>query len=206
MPELDVALGEIGGLVPLVFGNIAAPVEYFDVSLPAGYGGFLLRLYGLTWDNGHPLCGAFSYDGGTTFACDASNFDTYRILHQIVQKVAGNATSGSVVGFGDSVMYFTDETSTDLKPITLAADIDPGNASGFPSMTTVTINQKPGTHNQSVCRSANMLNTAATSAPANGRVNLLRVLPYGNGDADPPTSGAEITAGKYHLFGVPLPA
>jgi hypothetical protein len=36
-----------------------------------------------------------------------------------------------------------------------------------------------------------------------GRQNLIRVLPYGNGDVNPPTSGFNIVGGFYGLWGVP---
>lgn len=196
------ALGGMGYVVPISGGTIAAPVEYFDVTLPSGYDRFFMSLMNMTVsvEASDYLTLAFSADAGSTFFCDDEEFDTYGYAG-IYSNLSGTANVASIDN--DSLMQLAlglnGPNDIDLK-------IFPGSATHSPRVLMERVidayaaNLSFGTEWM-----LGFLNPTATITPVYARMNLVRVLPYGDGDM-PPTSGNTITGGSWVLSGIPTPA
>ena len=193
--------------IPIASGAIASPVEYFDVALPSGYFKFLIQFADFKLSTVNHMSVAASYDGGTTFAADVTNFDTYGLTQILFAGPDGNTTglSGGTFFNDDSLMNVGLSYSDTLDG---EIEIFPGGASSMFRMQTWT--QESGVLSTVPQRAIDImaffLNPGAVVTPSNGRANLLRFLPYGNGDCNPPTSGNTITSCSWALFGIPTPA
>ena len=198
------------GSVLLAAGSITTPVEVFDPTLPVNFSAFQLRLYEFFIDNRDILSAAFSYDGGTTFIADADNFDTYNIAYS---GVNGDGTS-NIFNVADSLCYSAFQGSNNSisppathSPAAVVFEIFPGSDISL----TTAMNINCGSANNlavnywTVVTVANRLNPDATVVPIPARATTIRVQPYGNGDANPPTSGSVFQHGTYFLWGVPTP-
>ncbi len=191
-----------GGLALLSSGTITSPVAYFDVALPAGYIQFKLNVSGVQYSFRDTMGIGVSYDGGATFINDTSHSDSY---------------------FEQGMFSAGTDPVTALHNVNALMDINQGSqvVGANPPYDTV-YDIFPGSVTEtfrlmymSSCWSnvvgsfvefgTQGLNPNATVPPTAGRVNLMRLLPFGNGDI-PPTSGETITSGSWTLFGIPTPA
>lgn len=208
-------LYDVGAMVPLAHAAITSPVEYVDITLPTGYDHFVLRHTGWKQPDYEPLSAAMSKDGGDTFYCDATNFDTYGQLYDQLNLTSANVFSGFRGGtrqnnslINSGILDFEDASDGAVHG---HMTIYPGSATRVPSVAwelfyaSVASMDIPGDATCDWYRFIAFLNPAADDAPVLGRVNLIRLLPYGAGDCDPPTSGYTFTEGSYHLFGAPTP-
>jgi hypothetical protein len=194
--KLDLA-GVFGQIV-LSTGTFSSPTEFVDIVLPAGYKQFKLNMRGVQYDARDTMGIAVSVDGGATFICDTGNGDSYfeqggvsegSTFNNIHNTNALMDINQGVQGIGDN------------PPLDMIFDIFPGSATETFRLMYMTLCH----HNINGIYSefgAQGLNPAATVAPTPARVNALRILPFGNGDCQPPTSGEHITAGSWSLIGV----
>ena len=184
------------GLIKLASGTITDPVEFLDLALPIGYTAFSLSLediqFSITAEN---IALAFSVDDGDTFPADTTNYDTY-----ITRFTNFPAASDSY----DSTTYSTtDWFSNSSVANRLSASIWPGNNATVPSYFFWS-SSGDSFGNPQITTGICILNPQATVPPVISRANVLRLLPHGNGDTDPPTSGKTMTF-RYFLWGVPTP-
>lgn len=201
------ALNSASGLIKISSGTITAPVEYFDVALPDGFLFFKLYIANTVISVNDNICGALSIDNGATFLYDNVNFRAYSNV-----SVGGFVNNSANAAFGGG--GFGDDTFMEF----LAVD---QNAAGYNGCGIIEI--FPGSDHSSIMVQANttglsisgyvgndlvaainsyMPNIFAFPTYATARMNLLRILPYGNGDCNPPTSGETITSGSWVLYGV----
>lgn len=213
MPELGAALATIGAMVPISSGKITTAVQYLDISLPSGFDHYILRHTGWRFSAPDNISAALSTDAGTSFFCDGTNFDTYGQLYDQLnlsfangfsQFRGGSTTDNSLINTG-----IEDFPSATSGAIYGALTIYPGGTARAPVVDWESFYHGidnagggVGTAMLDCYRIFGFLNHSATSAPTLGRVNTIRLLPYGNGDC-PPTSGTTIIAGSYYLFGAP---
>lgn len=184
------------GFIPLSSGNVESVVPAIDIELPAGYVGFHLSIYNLSCTNDDDLISvAFSADGGDTFPQDLSNFDSY-IMGQLKTLHSNIVNDNSVTAYGniDSLGIFHWPTAitasyfvnmhifpgSDDKP----AIVDANTAlftsgEGFPGRTTSMIRYRE----------------------ALGRQNMIRLLMYGDGTANPPSAFTNFSGGSWFLQG-----
>jgi hypothetical protein len=202
------------GSIKLASGAITDPVEFVDVQLPGGYFIFTLYFSGFRFDvlDDYVALG-FSYDGGETFLCDTENFDTYvysllaffdnqdTLLTRAALNISDTLiepfhlyAGGFGPGAGPQGMFYLTFTPGSSSDLTM------GEMRGysFPDVGMV-----GGDAMQTL--SLVGLNPFATIPPTPARATTMRILPDGNGDINPPTSGNRIIAGTYTLFGVPTP-
>lgn len=198
--KLDLA-GVFGQIV-IATGTISSPVAYFDVALPAGYKQFRLNIRGIRYDvDGDTMEIAVSSDGGTTFVCDTDNGDSYY-------------EEGVFEAFGSLNHVHTTNPLMDINqgrqtpghnpPHVLLLDIFPGSSSETFHLLYSTIAASGVTGGNHVYFEVGSqgLNPTATVPPTPARMNMMRILPFGNGDCQPPTSGDNISAGSWALMGV----
>lgn len=174
--------------------TISSPVEYLDIDLPSGYAHYSMILTGFRSDIADILSAAFSDDSGESFLCDASNSDTY--------LNANSANTGSFsAGAADSLVQVTLQMDVG-RPGVCLVEIYPGTSS-HPAILQSQSFLAAGLGGRLFLRSS--LNPVATVPPVLARITTLRLLPYGDGNCDPPTSEETITEGSYFLYGVPTP-
>lgn len=192
--------GQVIRAVLIDSGSVSAAVEFFDVLLPAEYSRFSLKLTGFFVSAIDAIAFALSVDGGTTFYNDSINFDSYFSQYTLLQggpgptTVIGQAATDALI----AAWQYQDPAADIGSMINL--DISPGAAGLFASMFTTAL-VFTESDDQAVTQGATIVWPSSGELP--GRVNLIRVQPYGNGDCNPPTSGETITAGSWALYGVP---
>lgn len=193
------------GMELLASGTITDPVEYFDLTLPDGYPCFRLVFSDLFLSATDYFSFAISYDAGATFVNDIINFDSYQFLQF---RRYGNDNEGAVnildaTNGTDALIGMSDlqAPAADIG-MSMSLDIFPGSASELMYVVGHSVSFKPDIYYNS---GVIYLSPYATTPPVKARINLLRFVPYGNGDVDPPTSGETITAGTYFLWGTPTP-
>ncbi len=199
---LKAALGDLVGWNLISRVEVSSPVEYVDVALPAGYSSFLLLGDDVRFDTATYLAFAASADGGVNFYNDTDEFDTYKLGWEISGDVDNTMTW---FDFPDAVGALTiaDQAISSYTPTCFECWLFPGSASKSimaRSRSIVRITDGSKTRQGGYFSE---LNPDATIPPALARINFIRLLPYGNGDVDPPTSGDTITAGTLTLFGIP---
>lgn len=195
---------QITGSVLLTSGTITTPVEYVDLTLPDGYPFFRLVFPNIIFSIGNEfLAGAFSTDGGSTFYNDHINFDTYSYAGFSVNGTPAVSPTPTWESPTDSLLEIGAYAGGGSLPYA-TLDFYPGGAgSSFNAI--IIANGWASSHALSLSFSSSILNPAAVISPVLARCNLIRILPYGNGDCNPPTSGETITSGSYFLWGVPTP-
>lgn len=193
------------GMTPISSGKITTPVEYFDVALPSGYYGYLFLGLGIVVSDEDLLAAAFSPDDGSTFHNDTTNFDTY-IQTEVVSEMLANGTRLPPANGGtvDSLFY-PFFASGGGEPFNTAMFIYPGESGTRAQVFGLQHMQRTNTPDATPFLTSFLCLTGAVLATAMGRQNLMRVLPYGNGDAAPPTSGETLSAGSWTLLGLPNP-
>jgi len=203
--QIDGAIGSGGGGLTLVSsGKITTPVSHFDVVLPAGYFKFILELANFTMAPADHLSATISYNGGSTFATDSTNFDTWGVA-QILKFGVDGDTAGptGIVAFNSDSLINLSNSNSLIVDGTLS--IYPGDASSQVRMRSDTQESGFSGATVKILESISFfLNPGATVPPSNGRANLLRFQPYGNGDT-PPTSTNKIASGYWAMLGVPSP-
>ncbi len=203
---------DISGVVKLASGEIISPISYLDLVLPAGYPEFRLSWRNRKYSIEDSMAFAFSKDGGVTFLNDIINFDSYvNILNAAIFDPIGSFATGFFpTTYLDSVMGTPGGLY--IHPSALEGNgcdlvILPGSGDHLPMIAAPwefargkwnAVNAEAFVMSFSVA----FPNVDATIAPTIGRQNLLRCLPYGNEDVNPPTSGETITGGSYTLWGV----
>lgn len=193
----------VGGMRFISSVSISSPVEYVDVALPAGYSSFQLFVTGIAFDDSsEQLAAVFSADAGATFFCDTTNFDTYAIIVDAMATSSEGSISPDISLTMDSIIYLTSNSITAEGLGLLSIDIYPGSASASFSLLSRARWTESAT-NAVMEINGSELNPEATVPPTFARADLIRILPLGNGDVDPPTSGLEMTSGTFVLLGVP---
>lgn len=205
------AYAKATGSVLLDSGTITSPVEFIDLTLPSGYVSFKIVGNNFVAPYNSTIAGAVSIDGGSTFFCDGTNFDTYGAIRSASWIDDSNAYNSSFNGDKgrDSLMYLTDTQGTAGDGADFYVDFAPGSVSkGFRAGITgydVALDASAGLQIAIKWNNLQFLNPAPIAgAPTLGRVNVFRFMPYGTGDC-PPTSGNTINAGSYFLFGLATP-
>jgi hypothetical protein len=201
------ALGTYGFLTQVSSGSIDTPVAYVDIALPTAFQLFELRLHDFQMDVSDLLAFAFSSDGGTTFHNDIDNFNSYNVMGTTLSAPL-DAHSPLLSGYKglDAVGIFTtsaadgsNEVPNDARTYgrVVSCMIFPGLAGrkasvlSFGGMTGGPTGYGPG------------MTFGRTYLETTGRQNLIRLLPLGNADVNPPTSGFNLVGGFYGLWGVP---
>lgn len=192
------------GMVHIESGTISTPVDYLDIDLPSGYAFFKLLLVAIELDSRDILAAAVSLDGGDTFKSDQIEGGTYTV-HSL-QAEAGDTVSNDA--HADTLFYLgsSSQTDTEYRPGNYESAIDPGAPNRtFNVMTRAAYDKE--TSNVSILSSdvTGFFNPAATNPVTPARITTMRVVPYGNGDINPPTSGEQFISGSYFLYGVPTP-
>lgn len=205
-------LEEDDGMPLIGSGKVGSPVEYLDIVLPSGYEIFVLTLSGIVIDSSvESICAAMSRDAGVTFLNDFDDgFNTYRSMRQMVFGFVGLAADTTLQNqAADNLIVFSGDL-TEPGPVTQFArlSIEPGGAASYPVIDFYIRGHKGSAETDRLhfTNGVATLNPAATIPPSVGRINLLRIQPYGNGSCAPPTSGVLITAGSWFLRGEPTPA
>jgi len=190
------------GMLLIDNGTISAPVEFLDISLPSGYFEFTLVFTAFQFSANDSLALAVSQDGGSSFINDATNFDSYYCTRISQQDTALSARAG-----GDSLAYLVSRSqgSSTSALASVSASINPGSATCYTSLRSFGQMYQSTLSNGGLVLDSGVINPDATVSPTLARANLVRILPYGNGDCDPPTSGETIIAGSWSLFGIPAP-
>lgn len=195
--------GDSSGLVLIDSGTITVPVAFFDVTLPSGYDHFVLRMSSFTLnvsvDN---VSAALSSDGGDTFYCDPVNYDTYGVSYLAQQSPAPTTARGQYSAGDDSLIDWRMASDAVFDNTSI---IWPGDATTTFRMRSIYHSLSADILNMAIYDWLSFFNIGATNPPTLARANLIRILPYGNGDCDPPTSGHTITAGTYYLWGQRTP-
>lgn len=194
------ALAGMGYAVPISSVSITVPVEYVDIALPSGYA-LMIELEGLlSPGGGFPgLAGAWSFDNGVTFigGPQASPYETgaYQWNNNTFGFAASNLDVSLLLKLADYAGCFYGQIR-----LKLAANLGTaGPGASFLGTVETTADSM-----WEACGSQFYSGIYAGYAPA--RPTHIRLLPFGNGDCDPPTSGATFDAGSIHLFGIPNPA
>lgn len=182
-------------------GVISGPVSYLDVPLPSGYSFFNFNFSNFSATSSDVLAGAVSVNGGSTFFCDHVNGDTYTLTGRgLVQTFGQSGPSDTAFGGKDSLFYISNKApaSGDILA-TGTLSLWPGLSTSLAIMKSDNFSGYGG--NFARFDYLSTLNPSATVTPTPARVNLLRVLPYGNGDI-PPTSTNKLLSGTWSLVGI----
>ena len=171
------------------FGTITTPVPFLDVNLPAGYSRFVFWFYGVTVSGtGDNVAAAIYVAGG--FENDPAHNDTYF-----------TAPSGAL----SSLIVLTPQQSDQAHSVNHHAaclvDIYPGDLETYPF---VIVNYAWGQASGGVLtfqqQSVTTLYGASTVPRSKGPATLIRVLPKGAGNVNPPTSGETMESGSWRLY------
>lgn len=176
--------GGSSSLVLISNGTVTDPVSWLGypdpgISLPVTtYDNFDLELLSLTLSTEDILAGGLSYDDGVSFLCDVLNADSY-ISAGPRPLMLFTGFSGKV--YDGIISIFPGGAVLPARTYADGAGLYAGVATLVPQCANV--------------------NLAATVSPPNTRATTLRVVPYGNGDLDPPTTTETFTGGSWKLWG-----
>lgn len=167
---------------------ITAPVEYVDIALPTGYRAFKLELIDFVFDTDF-LLSVLSDDNGSTFIGGDYNGPSDEYQYRYFNEAAGVAWADAP----DTFLYPTSGGNNIGSKFRATFDIWPDpQAMLFWSDVRIA----PSTFESQYSF------TSGTVLASHTRINVIRIFPDGNYD-HPPTSGDEITAGRYRLLGWP---
>lgn len=184
------ALAGMGYMVPISSVAISSPVEYVDIALPSGYSNFRIVLSMVEAPGA--LAAGFSADGGITFLSDVDNADTYSWLEHRLTMFTG---TGAVLGSQAEASYFYFGVDAFAEG---AITIWP--ASGNVLVEAISTEDNGG----HIIRGFARPNPLATIPPV-GPYNAIRFMAQIS-DEDLNNPGPDsITAGTFHLFGIPTP-
>lgn len=193
------------GYQPISSVNADTPVEYVDIPIPSGFDTFYMTV-NCAASNGDSPSFAFSTDGGTTFLNDQDGFDTYQMSGYGQQTISDGAPGSSFNlggsdgnGGSNALAWMFGGFNSGFANLIIV----PGSASQLPFL----MEDSAGYDGTSMYRVGVIsgLNPLATIPPTPARINLIRFMPFGNGDSDPPTSDETLT-GTFNLFGMPSAA
>lgn len=187
--------GGASGFVQISSGSVSTPVEFLDFTLPDDYSLFSFVFFGLTISSEDGFGVAVSRDGGNSFDCDADNADTYFFTFAMGRAAP---VSNSLCGLGGNLSGTT-------VPSILNASVLPGGDGTFPLISYRSDTWDEVLPGPITDGGTGSLNPTAVVPPTAGRATTLRFMPFGRGDANPPTSGEHITAGAWIFLGVPTP-
>jgi hypothetical protein len=197
---LQAFLPDRSGIVKLVGGTISSPVAYIDLTLPAGFSRFRLALVGFNFSVDAFVAFVLSQDSGVTFINDPVQYDSYRHTYIAVSENTPNVVGGLTFVDANIDIGAQKVESTNGFGINIVAEIFPGSSSQLASFLGNTFEFNL-VAKFAFTYGAAAVNPTATIPPTLGRTNLIRILPYGVGDSNPPTSGVNIVAGSYLLEG-----
>lgn len=184
--------GDGTGQILLTHGSITSPTSYVDFTLPTGYDSFRMEWTGVVLSVLNSLCFAVSQDGGATWINDYTNLDSYN-----VQYFSANPAPVNNAVFSDGLGYMTD-WATAGNFSSAVVNIHPG-AAGYD----IAIWGQGGqvvSNAPIILFYSNCLKATATIPPTLVRINAIRCLAYGSGNATTPTQ--TINLGKYFLWGL----
>ncbi len=175
-------------------GSITTPVQFFDIGLPSGYSRFNFYFTGMTvtasgMSTGDNIAAALQLNGG--FVCDNINNDSYYDMN--------TATTASLMTLTPPQTDIAH--GPDFRAVGLI-DIYPGDANNWPLLT-VTYSWAQPSGGLLVLQGLTgwIVNPGSTTGPASpAPAAMLRVLPLGLGDCNPPTSGETINTGDWRLY------
>jgi hypothetical protein len=198
---LKAAIGNLTGLVKITSVVVTDPVDYIDFDLPATDAAFILMFSNVRFSISDTLCAVFSSDGGTTFANDLNNFDTYLSVSLIIKGNGGSAADQFAHRFVDSMAYFDLQACPPDTTLPLAGEsvITPGATDSYPSVSSFSTLMAPTIYR---ANTGSSFWEGAAALPVLARQNLVRVLPYGDGNAVP-ISGNTIVSGSFSLLRIP---
>lgn len=198
--------GGDGGLVavgsPL---TVDSPLSYIDVLLPSGYVAFKLTAIDFQMDAGDILAMAFSDDGGATFHFDTDTYAAYEV--QVARISTAETTDTALSGYkgGDSLASLTRSSDDGANELgtndatqygrTVEMTIFPG-AVGRRASVLSTVGGTTGPNSNGI-----FVDFSRIYMPTPGVQNMMRLLPYGNGDI-PPTAVFKLTGGTIFLLGL----
>jgi hypothetical protein len=184
------AAANIQSLLPISTTTISSPVNYVDITLPAGFSAFDLVYSGVKGNADIGLTAAFSQNGGTSWLSDYEGaYSAHRIHEFTIVNGLGSGQSGT-----DAVMTLCGGSTGLFNHGRM--NINPGSASvpafvhGFFCGETDDESQFRGNVYMAVCS----LNTA--------RVNAIRFLTANNADPNSITATDTLVAGVISLYGV----
>lgn len=200
----------VPGLVYILGGALTSTVSFLDIVLPSQYAWFHLSLmnFGASDPVNDNLCFAWSSNAGTTFIGGAGLTGTYAMTHQQAQWIESVATT-ETAGFQDSLGYVGGSWPVGAADATgkyfVTADLFPGSATAFAVWNDVVKVELPvsasAANNVAFLSSQTTLDRSSAGIVAAARINLLRLLPYANGDTTPPTGHGLASGGSYALWG-----
>lgn len=196
---------EGSGTVELTRGKILSPVESIDLPLPEGYLGFELKLFGFWFNVDESIAFAFSQDHGASFINDSVHTDSYLLSGCAFAGADGSNNTQS--RYPDSLIntFLNVNSQVGVKVCQQGSfSFSVGSSAEVPAGTLLGLGAGDTGSAISPSLFAAAVNLAATVVPPLAPVNLLRMLPYGNGDCNPPTSHHTIVAGSYVLLGTKL--
>src|SRR5215469_2047902 len=172
----------VGQLVQ--WGTVTAPVRFFDVDLPEGYSRFQFWVTGVTVSAADNVAAAL-YVGGR-FECDPTHNDTYLTVPAV--------TSSSLI-----VMTPVQTHAPTPYRAGCLAEIYPGDLENLPVVAIPYAWASAGTLTLQAQSVVTLKNTA-TVPPSTGPATMIRILPKGTGNVNPPTSGETLNSGDWRLY------
>ena len=175
------------------FGSIITPTTFFDVFLPEGYSRCQFFFTGVTVSGTGDNVAAALYVAGN-FECDPVHNDTYYTFRPPSTTLLGSLiiltpkqTDIAHSSGGYRAGCLVDLYVGDLQNYPVAVvDYGWGQASGGALLFEG--------------QALTVVNDAATIPASRGPATLMRVLPLGNGNCNPPTSGETINTGDWRLY------
>ena len=184
----------IQALVPISTTTISSPVNYVGIDLPSGFTAFRLVFRNMAWPQqtfGHIFQGAFSRDGGSTWIENATGDADFYWVERRVQT-AGVEALQTVANGVLEIGYFEGGTSLSGEML-----IMPGSASFKPTVFTNLWTDVVGASQNGFMTQREILNSGT------GRVNALRIAPFGTGTLTTPEVTDFIDTGAiFSLYGV----
>ncbi len=174
------------------WGSITSPVLFFDVMVPSGYTRFQLYFKGMTLTAPNPgdnIAAAIqTVPGG--FICDNLNNDSYYDMN--------TATLAPLITITTPQTAVT--AAQNFGAVALI-DIYPGDLNNWPFVSVVYSWAAAAAAIPVVLSSITWtIDPSATIPPVLGPDTMVRVLPLGVGDCNPPTSGHTINTGDWRLY------
>lgn len=202
LPGKIILSGKVEGrlLEKIASGTVSSPVDYVDVSLPTGYEGFTLALFNFKCDSDwvfDHLAFALSEDGGATWHNTSGDYQ--KLAAGVQYNSVGDPNLANVQQLNRMICIPSEAFVGSQDGFTMRIDlrIDPGSASRGAIIYTDGASYAPLDPDPFFAIGQSMFRLNTGSA----RVNKIRLLPDGNDDVDPPTSGATLTAGAWILYG-----
>lgn len=197
--ETNSSIGVSTGMTKLAGGAVTTPLAYVDMKLPADFVGFTLQTFALGAFS-DTLAVAFSFDGGATFVNDPTHDDSYVTIELFMDDTGGTGFAGNFNG--PTGLTQIGGSNGDDATHSYTISIVPGDDTHLPYYYDTGVSLGYDIPDATAFIQAHYINPAATITTAPARANLIRLLPSGNHDCNPPTSGETFTTGSYILWGI----